>query len=51
MRTSRHAEEEVRLLYSQVGNIMMEEAPALFSDFEVEEVDGYPEWTTSNSKV
>jgi flavin-dependent thymidylate synthase len=51
MRTSRHAEEEVRLIFDQVGQIMQAEAPMLFDDYNVEEVNGYNEWTTESGKV
>lgn len=51
MRTSRHAEEEIRLVFSRVAEICRERWPNLFADYEVEEVDGYGEWTTPNSKI
>lgn len=51
MRTSRHAEEEIRLIFDQVGRIMQEEAPFLFADYNIEEVNGYNEWTTESGKV
>lgn len=51
MRTSRHAEEEIRLVFDQVGQIMQTEAPFLFADYKVEEVNGYNEWTTESGKV
>lgn len=51
MRTSRHAEEEIRLVFNQVAEICRNEWPNLFSDYNVEIVDGHGEWTTPNSKV
>jgi len=47
-RTSVHAEEEIRRLFSAIGEIMKEECPALFSDFIVTE-NG--EWIPGRSKV
>lgn len=46
-RTDKGAEEELRLVFNRVGEIMREEAPLLFGDFEV--VDGA--WTTTYKKV
>jgi thymidylate synthase (FAD) len=48
MRTALGAEEEMRIIFDQVGRIMQQEAPMLFSDFEVNE-EG--EWKTPFSKV
>jgi thymidylate synthase (FAD) len=50
-RTSRHAEREIRDVFAQVGALMMREVPALFSDYQLELVDGLPEFTTSHPKV
>jgi thymidylate synthase (FAD) len=47
MRTDPGAEEEMRLIFNEVGNIMKNEVPLLFSDFKV--VDGH--WTTDYPKV
>lgn len=47
MRTDPGAEEEIRLIFNEIGNIMKEEAPLLFADFTVE--DGY--WSTEYRKV
>lgn len=46
-RTAKGAEEEIRLVFNQVGDIMLSELPALFSDYTVE--DGA--WTTQWPKV
>jgi thymidylate synthase (FAD) len=48
MRTAVGAEEEMRLVFSKVGEIMQEWAPALFSDYKVN-ADG--EWITPYWKV
>lgn len=47
MRTHPSAEEELRIIFNRVGEIMLEEAPLLFGDFVVE--DGA--WTTEYRKV
>jgi thymidylate synthase (FAD) len=47
-RTDPGAEEEIRFVFNRIGEIMREEAPLLFSDFEVTE-DGA--WTTEYKKV
>lgn len=44
LRTSRHAEEEIRFVFDEVAEIMYERYTHLFSDFSREEVDGYGEW-------
>lgn len=46
-RTARGAEEEIRIVAGKLGEIMKEECPALFSDFEV--TDG--EWVPKYQKV
>lgn len=51
MRTSRHAEVEIRVVFDQMARICQERYPNLFEDFEVEEVDGIGEWTTPYIKV
>lgn len=48
MRTAKDAEEEMRLVFSQVGLLMQEWAPMLFSDYSVNH-DG--EWITPYWKV
>src|SRR5699024_892411 len=37
MRTAPGAEEEIRLVFGKIGEIMKEEAPAVFADYSVEE--------------
>lgn len=51
VRTSRHAEREIRLVFARVAEIMQERYPLLFGDFVAEEVDGINEYTTPYSKV
>lgn len=48
MRTAEAAEEEIRAVYSQIGQIMVEEAPLLFGDYEPQ-ADG--SWKTPYGKV
>lgn len=47
MRTDHGAEEEMRIIFDKVGQIMLQEAPLLFGDFTVE--DGA--WVTEYRKV
>lgn len=53
MRTAPSAEEEIRLVFHEVGEIMVNECPSLFSDFHIEPVDGskIPAWIPEWSKV
>lgn len=48
MRTDPGAEEEIRLIYNMIGNVMIEECPLLFGDYTVTE-DG--DWQTDFRKV
>ncbi len=50
-RTHPSAEEEIRLVFSQVGKLMLERYPNLFADFKTEEVDGHLHFVTESSKV
>ncbi|MEV1000864.1 FAD-dependent thymidylate synthase [Nonomuraea sp. NPDC050202] len=43
-RTAAGAEEEIRLLFQRIGELMREEAPALFSDYVVEDGAWIPGW-------
>ena len=45
MRTSRHAEEEIRVAFAPVFEWLYNEHPAVFADASVEEVEGLPEVT------
>jgi len=51
MRTNRHAEEEIRLVFNQVATICRERYPNFFADYNVEQVKGYGEWTTKSRKI
>lgn len=51
VRTSHHAEEEIRLVFGQVAHICRERWPHIFSDYKVEMVKGYEQWTTTHRKV
>lgn len=51
MRTDPGAEEEIRLLFAKVHDIVVRRYPNLFGDYEVEEVDGFPWIRTSHRKV
>ena len=50
-RTSRHAEEEIRLVFNAVARIVFDRYPAIFADFTVTEVNGYGEWVPEFRKV
>jgi thymidylate synthase (FAD) len=43
-RTAAGAEEEIRLLFQRIGELMREEAPALFGDYVVEDGAWIPGW-------
>lgn len=43
-RTAPSAEEEIRLVFGKVGELMKEEAPALFGDYVIEEGAWVPGW-------
>lgn len=51
LRTHRSAEEEIRLVFAEVGKICQERWPNIYSDFVSEEVDGILEYSTPNRKV
>ena len=44
LRTSRHAEEEIRLVFDAVAQICKQRYPSLFGDMQCEYVNGYNEW-------
>ena len=50
-RTHPSSEEEIRLVFGNIGYIAQERWPNLFADYEVEIVDGYPWYQTENMKV
>ncbi len=43
-RTDKGAEEEIRLLFGKIGDLMRAEAPALFGDYTVEDGAWIPRW-------
>lgn len=47
-RTNQHAEEEIRLVFDEVAQIMKKESPLLFADFEKNEAG---EWVPEHAKV
>lgn len=51
MRTDPAAEEEIRMVFGMLYNIVSERYPNLLGDYEVEEVDGLPWVKTSHRKV
>lgn len=51
MRTEPSAEEEIRLVFAKVYDIVRERYPNLLGDYEVEEVDGLPWVKTGHKKV
>lgn len=51
MRTDPAAEEEIRFVFGQVGQIVCDRYPHLFGDFEVELAKGLPWYRPKNSKV
>lgn len=51
MRTERVAEEEIRLVFGKVYEIVSKRYPNFFGDYTVEMVDGLPEVKTKNRKV
>lgn len=51
MRTSRHAEEEIRIVFGDVYNQLSGRYPNVYQDARVETVDGLPEVTFENSRI
>ena len=51
MRTSPWAEEEIRLVFGKVAEIAIKRWGNLFSDYNIEIIDGLPYYTTKNNKV
>jgi thymidylate synthase (FAD) len=49
LRTNRHAEWEIRYVFAQIADIILDKWPHILLNHEVEEVDGLPEYT--NIKV
>ena len=51
MRTDPGAEEEIRLVFGKIAEIVIKRYPNLFGDYKVEIVDGLPWYKTENTKV
>lgn len=51
MRTDPGAEEEIRLVFGRVAELMRDRYPHLFADYEVEIADGLSWWKTAHRKV
>lgn len=51
MRTHPAAEEEIRLVFGKVAEIVKRKYPALFADYETEQIDGLAWWKSKNKKV
>lgn len=51
MRTSRHAEEEIRLTFNELFNVLADRYPAIYADAHREMVDGYWEISFKHEKV
>ena len=53
MRTDEHAEEEIRLVFNKIGDILKHQYPVLLEDYELvpNGMDGNSEWQTEYRKV
>ena len=51
MRTHPSAEEEIRLVFGQLGEMVIRRYPNLFGDFTSEMIDGHIWYKSPNSKV
>jgi len=51
MRTEPTAEEEIRLVFGKVGEMVTKRYPNLFGDYTIEMVDGLPWYKTEHRKV
>lgn len=51
MRTSRHAEVEIRVVFDLVAQKCREHWPNIFADFTRTEIEGIGEWTTPHAKI
>lgn len=51
MRSNRHAEEEIRLVFSAIFDILHQRYPNIYQDAQVEVIDGFKEIVFINSKV
>jgi thymidylate synthase (FAD) len=51
MRTSAHAEWEIRVIFNQIFELVKDKYPAIFADAIIEEVDGLNQITFENEKI
>jgi len=51
MRTDPTAEEEIRLVFGKVGQLMKDNYPNMFGDFEAEVHEGIPHWKPKSRKI
>ena len=53
MRTDEHAEEEIRLVFNKIGDILKHKYPVLFEDYELTTngFDQNQEWATRRRKA
>ena len=51
MRTAPESEEEIRIVFSEVGKRMKEKFPNIFDDYQITVEDSIPYYHTINSKV
>ena len=51
VRTNPGAEEEIRLVFGKIAEVVIKRYPNLFGDYESEIVDGLPWYKTNNRKV
>jgi len=51
MRTDPHAEEEIRVVFAKVYELVKERYPNMFADYEAVDVDGIPHVSTKHRKV
>lgn len=51
MRTSEHAEWEIRLVFNQIADLVKAKYPAMFADAITEEIDSLLKYTFTNSKL
>lgn len=51
MRTDPSAEEEMRLVFGTIAEMMIQRFPTLFGDFKPKVIDGYQQYYTDSSKI
>ena len=50
-RTDPSSEEEIRVVFAKIGELVQDRYPVLFSDYRIEMVNGLPWYTTQHQKV